>query len=492
MPKQATRSKPRATSDPAETITESKLSRVETIAREALDILGTDAPEDLRRSAADERAEHEARLAAIEGRRKELEDELTKAGERAAELERAVTAAERLAEERHAEAEEVWELARQHADESASATAKIESLENDLALTRVTADSRARAHDEVLAELKQAGETLQAAQSTEAELRGALAAISEARDTVTEELETLRAEQGRFADEIASLREQHADALRSIEADLAHASTTAEAEKVRAAALGDDLTEARSELEAATTELGEAVDRIATIQGDLTTARNEIAQRSASQRDAEERLQRAREAHAELETELEDARQYLEQCERARAELHQSRQEMADLTTKLAERDRTIVELTSETTDRAGSGPAESAYPAAASIAPQGNESALSEMEAELEARSTELAYTREQLDRADARATRYRDRAEQAKQELEKAKAIVRRARRRAARRTDSFAGTIQALTGYRERCSHLERECLTLQENARIRTIWAVAAGGLALIGILSAAVF
>ncbi|MEO0630530.1 MAG: hypothetical protein AAFY46_07350, partial [Planctomycetota bacterium] len=55
-------------SETIESITESKLSRVEMIAREALDILGEEAPDDLRRSVAEVKAQHEAEVASLSER----------------------------------------------------------------------------------------------------------------------------------------------------------------------------------------------------------------------------------------------------------------------------------------------------------------------------------------------------------------------------------------------------------------------------------------
>ena len=500
MPKPTTNAPTRdsAAADPSQ-IAEGKLLRVEMIAREALDILGEDAPEDLRRSAADERARHEDEI-------RTLEDKLDCAARQIKSLSLDIKAAQRLAEDRLAEAEEVWGLASIQAADIKLANEQIEDMSSEIGLLRVTADSRAREIETLLRDAETTAEELEAALSERDTLREELSETVEDRDAIRAQLHSAYGTIQNLQEILENLRQEHETAATEMQGQLAEALET-----------NDDLSE----------RLAQHADRISTLEADLDLARQQIADRSSSLHDAEERLQAARETLAELETELDQSTNALEssklseqaaieQASRARAELGKIRSELADLTARLAERDRLIAELSNQEHGAAPTEPvlrpiepvraieqasddavAEPAFQVVATdtMTAEPTEAELTELarlREDLEARQTEMAFLREQLDRADARAARYKDKAQEALTAYEKSKAIVRRARRRSARRTELYAGTVDAMSRLRIRCTELSSERDELAELARIRLIWALAAGGLALIGILSAAAF
>ncbi|MEO1717055.1 MAG: hypothetical protein AAFR76_08075, partial [Planctomycetota bacterium] len=225
-------------SEPIETIAESKLSRVEMIAREALDILGEEAPDDLRRSVAEVKAVHAAELEALNGK-------LTKADGQIKDLKKQIKSAERLADDRFKEAEEAWALANTHASELASTTKDLEQVREELDLLRVTAESRGRElfdlnakHDVLTTELDQLR-----AQSIALEAR--LAESDTHKEHLDEELTAARQRIDALGTAIDAAAREASRRIEALENDLDAAQSLLTEESARAEAAAADLAEAR-------------------------------------------------------------------------------------------------------------------------------------------------------------------------------------------------------------------------------------------------------
>lgn len=421
----------------AQTITESKLSRIETIAREALDILGESAPDDLRRSAAEERARHESELRAIESR-------LEHAGAQISELGRQLTSAERLAEDRRIEAEEVWSLMGTQGASLAAAEQSLATARSELDLARVTADSRAREIDRLA--------------------RHAASLSAEFADAANE-IDTLRIE---LAETVEDRDEQRArsEELRTLsDAATARLESAVHSLEARLSALQAELAAARRSLDEAAAGEIESRDTIARL--------TERAASSEQQRDAH--AADLTDAHAEL-------------ADR-RSELARLRREMADLSATLAERDRTIADMADTAAHTPGARVLVKDQPDAGIATAAPGTASDEGLSAQLDATRIEMDYLRQQLDRADDRAARFKERAESAESSLDKAAVLVRRARRRSAKRTEQYAGTVAAITAMRIRAENLEaeRDAALAQSIKGLRL--ALGGGALGLVGILLA---
>lgn len=477
MPKQATKNADRKAPDSVESIAESKLSRVEMIAREALDILGEEAPEDLRRSVAEVRAQHEIELAELNGK-------LDTAGTRIEELTAQVRSAERLAEDRFAEAEEVWKLAHSHAADLASTSQQLDEACEEIELLRVTADSRARELDELKARHETLIGELQTANDEAAGLRSTIEAETTRRERVERALAEARDRIESLGTAMDAAAKNARERIETLETELAESRELAEERGERVATLETELTGARAQVEELEEANDERVERIESLTRDLTATRDELAERGSRLADAEQRSQEARETLAEVRTALEELTEERDEAtaklSQRTAETARARRELADLTQRLAERDRQLADLTEN--DGAAPPPVTAATDSAE----------IAEIRAELEARTTELAYLREQTDRADARADRYRDRAEAAERSLEKAAAIVRRARRRSSERNGQFGALVTRLTATRIRCENLEARAEAQAERIKRLTVTAIGTSVVAAASLLAAIVF
>ncbi|MEM8756485.1 MAG: hypothetical protein AAGF47_01720 [Planctomycetota bacterium] len=444
---------------------EGKLSRVEMIAREALEILGEAAPEDLRRSAAEERARHEAAM-------RRVENDLRAATQQAGELERQLKSAERLAADRLQEAEEVWDLAQQQAADLAEKAGTLDTVRDDLALARITADSRAREVDELSSELHAASSRADEAEADLVSVGRALDEAAAARDTLRDSLDEALTRVDALAAELAEAQDAATVRTARLEAVIAAAERELLAQNERAMTAESDLAEAQTALESQ--------------RSDLERTREDLAVRAATLTDTEERLQNARERVASLETRVEtlsstyqqliaERDDALESLGRAEREIASLRHEIAQFSAKLADRDKTIAGLSV-----AGSATAE--------LSAAADDAGTPTIDPGWE---RELASLREQLDRADERASRYRARAHDAERRQKKAVTMVRRARRRAAIRTEAYAGTINAMSQMRAGQIELERALERTTDLAKTRLTWLIATSSLAVLAFLSAAV-
>jgi chromosome segregation ATPase len=407
----------RTAAETRQTITESKLSRVEMIAREALEILGESAPDDLRRSVAEERARHEHEMAGIIER-------LEAAAGQVRLLQREVEASARLADDRFNEAEEAWALAGAHAAELSSVSSTLDQAHAELELLRVTNASRAR-------EVQRLSDTIRM--------------LSRELDQVRAEIDTLRTELAETTEDRDDLRQQADEALH-------HAAQTERS----SAQLRDEL---QARLNTLTAQLEET-----RLQADAERSRAEQAEQATAA--AQGRVSEAQDFAQSLMVERDAA---VTESERRTGEADALRRDMAALSSTLAARDQEIVRLIES----------KAALPPAPTPTPTPQPPVSADAAPADEALHADLLA---QLARADARAGKYQRRAEQAEASLHKAAALVRRARRRSARRTEQFAGTVDTLSAMRIKTENLEADRLRLSEQLRWTTRAMYTAGGLA----------
>jgi chromosome segregation protein len=325
----------------------------------------------------------------------------------------------------------------------AAAEQSLSTARSELDLARVTADSRAREIDR---------------------LARHAASLSSKLADATNEIDTLRIE---LAETVEDRDEQQARAeeIRTLsDAATARLESTVQTLESRLSSLEADLDAARRSIDAAAASEIESRDTIA-----------RLTERAAS-------AEQERDAHAadltSTQVELTDRR----------SELARLRREMADLSATLAERDRTIADMA----DTAAHFPVAHLpvkdQPAAA-IEPAAPAHAHDDLDAQLDATRIEMNFLRQQLDRADERAARFKSRAESAEASLDKAAVLVRRARRRSAKRTEQYAGTVAAISAMRIRAENLEseRDAALAQSTMGLRL--AIGGGAVGLIGILLA---
>lgn len=476
MAKQAIKKTP----DSIESITESKLSRVEMIAREALDILGEQAPDDLRRSVAEVRAQHETEIAA-------LNERIEGAGAEIERLTSALKASERLAEERFTEAEEVWALAHAHAADLATATRDLEAARDDVEFLRTTADSRARELQSLTDRHAALTRELTELREQHAAIENTLAAAESAKETVESDLDAARARIESLGTAMDAAAREAQRRIETLERDLNAARLDLTEQMQRSDTLSTELTDAQRRVEELEEANDERIERIESLVADVTATRNQLAERGTQLSDAEQRSQIARESLAEALTQLAEAGEERDHAvaklaERS-AEVAAIRREVADVSQRLVDRDRQLANLL----DGAPAQP-EPAEPAAA-VAQHADPDLLAALRTDLDARTTELHFLREQMDRADERSERYRERAETAQRSLEKAAAIVRRARRRSSNRSEQFGNLVNRLTSMRIRCENLEARLHAEMARSKRTTQIAMACAGVAVLTLIGA---
>ncbi|MEO1585351.1 MAG: hypothetical protein AAFR96_12380, partial [Planctomycetota bacterium] len=160
------------------------------------------------------------------------------------------------------------------------------------------------------------------------------------------------------------------------------------------------------------------------------------------------------------------------------------RREIAEVSQRLADRDRQLADLL----DGAAQVSIETAPEQQEASGPVDSDE-LASLRTDLDARTTELAYLREQLDRADERADRYREKTESAQRSLEKAAAIVRRARRRSSKRNAEFTKLVHRLTSTRIRCENIEARLLQEMARTKRTTQIAIGCGAIAVLTLIGA---
>lgn len=428
------------TTGPADSIAEGKLARVEMIAMEALDILGEESPKQLRES-------HALAIAEFSEQITNLEHRLQGAAEQIKSVEGELRHANRLASDRLEEAERVWDVAAEQANEL---KAKKAEIDEQLKLNN--------SQSQTIAELKLKIEETNSEAST---LRKELTEHQSQSEAIQQQLESQLDDAATRASEL----EAFADELKSQLDEL----TT------QAAKHESNLLKLTEELAATAEERDEALSQFEHAEGQLADVREELAERSTRLSEAQAAVTIAREQLAEIETRVESSDSRAEELEAANAELiekveafkqaeaetqsqiNSARSEMAELSGRLAERDQTIAKLSQQV----GGQPAEQApLPVVAEPIKTEDFADRASLQAELDARNTEAAYMHEQMERADARADQYKERMESAELSLEKAHAIVMRARRRASLRTQQYSDTIEAMSALHVRYDVLKGE--------------------------------
>ncbi|MEM9662867.1 MAG: hypothetical protein AAF937_11230 [Planctomycetota bacterium] len=473
-------------SDPIETIAESKLSRVETIAREALDILGEEAPDDLRRSVAEVRAQHAIEIAG-------LTDRLDKAGAKVSGLKKQLKAAERLAQDRFRESEEVWELANRHASDLAIATKDLQTARDELDFLRVTAESRGREIFDLNAKSDALTTELAQLRAKTVSLEAALAESESSNATLSDDLAAARQRVDALGTAIDAASREASRRIESLETEVAAAQTALAEQVARAEAAVADLDEAREQVDMLEEANDERVARIESLTADLAATRDQLAERGSQLSDAEQRSQAAREGLAEAVTELAetaDARdEAMADLRERSSELATLRRELAEATQRLADRDRQLADLlegASLAEEHAEPQPEPDRQPE-----PEPHETLedIARLQSELESQRVEIATFRGEMDRADERADRFATQADRAERSLEKARALVRRARRRSSKRNVEFTKLVHRLTSMRIRCENLEaRVHAEVARGQRLLQI-AVVCGGTAVLGVAAA---
>lgn len=439
---------------PADTIAESKLARIQLIAKEALDLLGEDTPEELRQSHAQTVGKLKQQIAGLEAR-------LAGAAEQLRGVEGDLRHAQRLAQDRLEEAEKVWDVAADQAKTIQSQESLIESRE---------------------AELTQREES-----------------IRELKDSLDEAMSRTQS----LKDEIASERSKHDAAERKLARKVEELGVQIRAHESSLAQLGTELARATEERDQALTTTEETETELARVREELETKSQRLTESQASLRATREQLEeieiRAEASRAQAETldaqltamsaEVEALR--LSEDE-ARTELASVRTEIADLSARLADRDQTIARLSQRQAPALTPAPSPvietKPTPPSFDIPEE-----IQSLREALDAKETEAAFMREQMDRADERADRYRDEAEQAQQSLEKANAIVMRARRRAAARTQQYAQTIEAMSAlhvkYDVAAGDLRRAESRAARHLTVARLCGAAAGLTGLLAVISA---
>jgi chromosome segregation protein len=427
---------------PADSIAEGKLARVELIAREALDILGEESPEKLRK-------DHAAAVAEYDDQITNLEHRLQGAAEQIKSVEGELRHSNRLAADRLEEAERVWDVAAEQANELKAKKAEIgEHIQTNNAQTQT------------IAELKL---NIKKSNSEASKLRSELIKHQSQSEALQQQLESKLEDASGKAGKLESFAEKLKGQLDELSTQV----TTHEASLIQLTA----------ELASTAEERDEALSQYEHAESQLSDVRDELAERSARLSEAQAAVTIAREQIAEIETraeisdtradelellnrELSEAIEALKQAEvDTQLQITTARGEMADLSGRIAERDKTIASLSKQVGTQASEpSPTQVASKPAALKAELPEDQ--TQLMAELDARNTEAAYIREQMERADSRAELYKERMESSELALEKAHAIVMRARRRASLRTQQYSDTIEAMSALHVRYDVLKGE--------------------------------
>jgi len=391
----------------ADSIAESKLDRVKLIAKEALDILGEESPDSLRKA-------HSKAIVDYNDQITNLEHRLKGAAEQVKSVEGELRHSTRLASDRLEEAERVWDVA---AEQSQQLKSKQADLDEQVKISSSQSET-----------------------------------ISKLKHTITESGEAASELQDKLTTEIASTTEQRDEALSQYE-------------------------HAQSQLVHIRDELAERSARLSETQAAVTIAREQIAEIETS---AEISLARIEELES-LNIDLAEALDALKESEAdAQTQLNTARSEMAELTGKLASRDQTIAKLSEQVNTQATATHTTETAP----IPVQADQPEdQTQLQAELDARTTEAAYMAEQMERADDRAKSYRDRMEHAELSLEKAHSIVMRARRRASLRTQQYSDTIEAMSALHVRYDVLKGELRKAESMASRHLLIGRLSGGAAI---------
>ncbi len=431
----------------ADTIAESKLARIQLIAREALDLLGEDSPEVLRKT-------HAEAVAAMTQQLANLEARLAGAAEQIKSIEGELRHAQRLADDRLEEAEKVWDVASEQAQTIKGQQTEIQESHKSLAereasITELKSNLDAAHHQ---------AESLR--DEIKAQKSAAKNAQQELNDRIAQLTSTIAAHESslaQLASELASTAEERDQAL-----------ALAEAAETELAQLRDELTEQSA-------RLVESTDSVRTLQGQL----DEVEARAESSQSLADELTAKLDAMTGRLTELSHSE------EDARADIAQARSEIAELSGRLAEKDQTIARLSQQ----ASRSPVQIEQKPLAIAAPIDVPAEFARIREALDAKETEAAFMREQMDRADVRADAYRDRMEQAQESLEKANAIVMRARRRATARTQQYAETIEAMSALHVKYDVIKGELRQMQSRANRHLLIARLCGAAAaLTGLLA----
>lgn len=440
----------------ADTIAESKLARIQLIAREALDILGEDSPEVLRKS-------HAEAVAVFENQISGLETRLAGAAEQIRSVEGELRHQTRLAQDRLEEAEKVWDVAAEQAQTIKQQQTQIEERQGEI-------DEREKSIRELKSRLDEAGALATALRE---EIASTRSQAEKAQQRLDERIAELTAGIEAHEASLATLAMEMAEAVQERDSALAQVESTE-----------FELSLLRDELSETSARLVESTDAVRTLRGRL----EEVEER------AETSQSLADELGARLETMAAQLAELGESEAEARADITAARTEIADLSGRLAERDQMISRLSQQTSrapvvveqKAAEQKPIEQVT----SIDVPAEVRHLREV---LDAKETEAAFMREQMDRADERADRYRDKMEQATEALEKANAIVMRARRRASARTQQYAQTIEAMSALHVRFDVLKGELAAAEARASrhllIARLCGAAAGLTGLLAVISA---
>ncbi|MCA9274207.1 MAG: hypothetical protein KDA31_14310 [Phycisphaerales bacterium] len=441
------------TIDPAQadSIAESKLARIQLIAKEALDLLGEDSPEVLRKN-------HAEAVAVMQQQVTNLEARLAGAAEQIKSVEGELRHAQRVADDRLQEAEKVWDVAAEQAQTIKKQQTEIESrdttiTERETSITELKGKLDAagtetrKLHDEIRSQKSQAD--------------SARAALEQKITELTDQIDEHEASLAKLGSELARASEERDDALTQIEEN------------------ETELSRMRDELADLSARLTESTQAATALRAQL----DEVQSRAASSEAIADELEgRISVIQGQL-TELSQSE------EAAHTDLAEARSEIADLSGRLAEKDQTIARL-SQQPNRA---PAQIEQKPLEVAEPISVPAEIQRLRDALDAKETEAEFMREQMDRADERADKYRDRAQQAKESLEKANAIVMRARRRATARTQQYSETIEAMSALHVKYDVMKGELRELEARANrhllIARLCGAAAALTGLLAIISA---
>lgn len=435
----------------ADTIAESKLARIQLIAREALDLLGEDSPEVLRKS-------HAEAVAAMTQQLANLEARLAGAAEQIKSVEGELRHAQRLADDRLEEAEKVWDVASEQAQ-------TIKTQQTEIEESRKHLTEREASITELKSKLAAANTQ---ADSLREEIKAQKAAAKDACTTLEERIA-----------ELSAKISAHEASLAQLGSELASTAEERDQALAQAEAADTELAQLRDEFAQQSARLVETTDSVRTLQSQL----DEVETRAESSQSLADELTAKLDAMTERLSELAQSE------DEARSDIAQARSEIAELSGRLAEKDQTIARLSKQSSRT----PVQIEQKPLPAPAPIDVPAEIERLREALDAKETEAAFMREQMDRADARAEKYRDRMEQAGESLEKANAIVMRARRRATARTEQYAETIEAMSALHVKHDVLKGELRLMQSRANrhllIARLCGAAAALTGLLAIISA---
>ncbi len=435
------------TAQQADSIAESKLARIQLIAKEALDLLGEDSPEVLRQNHAEAVAGMQQQVASLEAR-------LAGAAEQLKGVEGELRHAQRVASDRLDEAEKVWDVAAEQAQ-----TIKKQQTEIETGQSNIT--ERDASISELKSKLDKAGTEARKLRDEIKDQKTQAEAASEALQTkiteLTDRIGVHEVSLAQLGSELARATEERDEALGQIEEN--------ETELGR---LRDELTEV-------TSRLSESTDAAANLRSQLDEVEARATTSQALADDLEARLDTLSAQFTEL-SQSEEA---------VRTDLAEARTEIADLSGKLADKDQTIARLSQQP----GKAPIQIEQKPLEPQKPLDVPAEIQRLRDALDAKETEAEFMQQQMDRADERAEKYRDRAQQASESLEKANAIVHRARRRASSRTQQYAETIEAMSALHVKFDVIKGELRTMESRANRHLLIARLCGAAAaLTGLLA----